>query len=122
MLVRHTGTQQLLCPACGVALGCLWAPSVPLLCCTALQPCALQRLLKKTKNKTKRGFHSIWRRYLPGDRGRIEFPLKKMLPRALLISGNYRYREIRILGIFYTRYDRVRNVVYMYTSTVVTIR
>ena len=35
MLLRHTGTQ-LLCPACGVALGCLWAPSALLLCCTAL--------------------------------------------------------------------------------------
>ena len=42
MLLRHTGTQ-LLCPACGVALGCLWAPSALLLCGTALQPCALQR-------------------------------------------------------------------------------
>ena len=30
MLLRHTGTQ-LLCPACGVALGCLWAPSALLL-------------------------------------------------------------------------------------------
>ena len=29
MLLRHTGTP--LCPACGVALGCLWAPSALLL-------------------------------------------------------------------------------------------
>ena len=47
MLLRHTGTQ-LLCPACGVALGCLWAPSALLLCCTALRLAALKN---KTKNQ-----------------------------------------------------------------------
>ena len=43
-----SGTR-LLCPACGVALGCLWAPNALLLCFTVLQPCALQRLEKKKK-------------------------------------------------------------------------
>ena len=53
MLLSHTGIQ-LLCPACGGAVGFLLAPSALLLCCTAPQPCAFQRL-KKNKNK-KRGF------------------------------------------------------------------
>ena len=52
MLRRHTGTQQLLCPACGVAVGFLWAPSALLLCCAALQPCAFQRFKKTFKQKT----------------------------------------------------------------------
>ena len=37
MLLSHTGIQ-LLCPACGVALGFLWAPCALLLCA---QPCSL---------------------------------------------------------------------------------
>ena len=37
-MVRYFVTPaQLLCPTCGVALGCLRAPSVLLLCFTALQ-------------------------------------------------------------------------------------
>ena len=80
MLLRHTGTQ-LLCLSCGVALGCLWAPN-------ALLPF----------QKKNGGIHSLWRRYLPEDRGRLEFPPKKIAPRALLVLGNYRYREIRIPG------------------------
>ena len=59
MLLRHTGTQ-LLCPTCGVALCYLWAASILLLWCTAL------RLAAKKKNG---GFHSLWRRYFPGDGG-----------------------------------------------------
>ena len=50
MLLRHTGTQQLLGPACGVALGYLWAPSALLLDCTAV---ALRHFeaLKNLKNE-----------------------------------------------------------------------
>ena len=64
--LRHTGTQ-VLCPACGVALGCLWEPIALLLDCTALRPAALEKT-----------FHSICRLYLAVDRGRMEFPLKKI--------------------------------------------
>ena len=98
MPLRHTGTQ-LLCPACGVALGCLWVPSALLLCYTALQPYALQRRCVKNKNK-KTGVSILYGGVLPGDRRRIEFPMKKKyLEPYVLISGNDRYRQIRILRI-----------------------
>ena len=78
------------CPACGVPLGCLWVPIALLLDGTALR---LALLKKKKKNG---GFRSRWRRYLPGDTGRMKFPLKKKYLEPLFNSGKYRYREIRI--------------------------
>ena len=62
-------------------------------CCSTVQPCALNCWKKKKKNG---GFRSRWRRYLPGDTGRMKFPLKKKYLEPLFNSGKYRYREIRI--------------------------
>ena len=46
------------------------------LCCSAAHACSFAPCSVKKQQKNG-GFHSIWRCYLPGDRGRIEFPLKK---------------------------------------------
>ena len=47
---------------------------------------------------------------MPGDKGRIEFSLKKIVPRALSISGNYRYRKIRIIDRNRNEQERYRNI------------
>ena len=81
MLLRDTGIQ-LLCTACGVALSFLWAPNAVLLCCTALQPCALQNF--KNIKKIRTGVSILHGGVVcPGIGDVKSFLRKNILPRAL---------------------------------------
>ena len=75
-------------PACAVAPGCLWAPSVLLLpWCTVHRHAALNERCRRFPSYMEALFARRYGTYTVPSENKIT------LPWALLISGNYRYRE-----------------------------